>query len=144
MSSTAPLRKRPWGITGNCLVLGYLAIAAFASVLMAPKDFVSMSPLELRVSPGTAGALISLTSLACGFTALTAAIGLWHVSAWAPRAFLAWVLAVCSLTITLLAVIRLPSDTSPLLEGAFLAFMAALFSRWWRYIQTVYARVGAL
>jgi uncharacterized membrane protein (DUF2068 family) len=88
-----------------------------------------MSPLELRVSPGTAGALISLTSLACGFTALTAAIGLWHVSAWAPRAFLAWVLAVCSLTITLLAVIRLPSDTSPLLEGAFLAFMAALFSR---------------
>ena len=144
LSSTEPPRKRPLGITGRSLVLVYVAFAALASVMVIPKDFVSMSPLALRVSPATAGALLFITSLGCAATALTAAIGLWRMRTWAPRAFLAWIWAVCSLTATFLAVMRFPPDAALLFEGVFIAFMSTLFSHGWRYIRRVYVRAGAL
>jgi hypothetical protein len=107
--------KRPLGITVLALLLGWLALGAFALTLTAE----ALAELQRRWQVVRVGALVY------GLTAVVAAVGLWKLRRWGYLAFLAWSAVVLSAVLWWPAVFPEP------------------ILRWWEGILWV-ALVGAL
>ena len=145
MSTTETFHKRPAGITVSCWILGLNAIAGLRGATLVREKFLAVDPRALRAPASTVAASMSAVAFAYGATALIAAIGLWSMRKWAPHAFVAWVIAVCSYTAVGLALLRIPTDTGSLLGVAcFVVGFVVIAFAWWRYIWRSYERAGAL
>lgn len=74
--------RRPAGFLVLSLLIGWLALAAFANAV------VMLAPATRQLGFGTPA--LSLFALLYGTCAIIAAVGFWRVAAWSLYAYFAW------------------------------------------------------
>jgi hypothetical protein len=123
--------KRPVGVTVLSLLLGWLALGAFALTFTAE----ALAELQVRWQ------LVRFGALVYGLTAAVAAVGLWKLRRWSYLAFLAWVAVVLTAVLWWPAVF--PHPVIPW-WGAFiwLAVAGALLVPLAMYVRRVVASAG--
>lgn len=143
MNTPAMSVRRPGGITASCLILGVLAIAGFVNAFLLSIFFsAAVSPRLLRAPSLVVSGALAAMAAAYGGGALTAAVGLWRMRQWAPRAHFAWIAVACCSLVLSMYLVRLPANM--LMLGATCAvLMAALCGAWWLYIRRAYLRASA-
>ncbi len=135
--------RRPIGITATCLVLVWVAAGAFGNAMLLPSALRSgVADHLLRFSKTITSSTLSGFALLFAVTALIAAIGLWRMSSWGIRAFLAWGVANCAGMLAFTVLMRSPPDTPAIAGIAFIAAFSGLLFIWWIYLKKAYERTG--
>ncbi|HST61769.1 MAG TPA: hypothetical protein VLK84_23920 [Longimicrobium sp.] len=118
--------RRPAGFLVLSLLIGWLALAAFANAV------IMLTPAGRKLGFGAPA--LSLFALLYGTCAIIAAVGLWRVAGWSLYAYFAWVASALAFgvafTLTMSGSGVLPPWPGPwwLSPALFLLFVAALLS----------------
>jgi hypothetical protein len=96
---STPSGKRPLGISGLAIALGWLAIGGFGNAIVwhtIPASMLTQLPagMPVEVIRQAATPLFSVLALTYGGTALFACVSLWRMRRIAVRALLWWSLTV--------------------------------------------------